>query len=320
METPQGDRMPPQLSIVVPLHNERDNIGPLVAATRAALQDAYDWELILVDDGSNDGTIDEIMREAREDRRVRLLQLARQYGQTAALQAGFEHSRGAIVVSMDGDLQNDPADIPRLVSVLEQGEFDLVAGYREKRQDSFKRRLSSALGNAMARALTGISIRDTGCTLRAYRRELLDGLFLYSDMHRFIPAAAAGLRGARLTEIPVAHAPRRRGTTKYGFSRAPQVINDLLVLTVIRSFRERPLVMYARGAMLAVMAATFSAVPAMVLPLISEVSPGLVLPALPFIWLELAGFLLMLGLIAEVVLRRHRTEYGDTPVLVRRVR
>ncbi|MEP7325712.1 MAG: glycosyltransferase family 2 protein [Gemmatimonadota bacterium] len=316
--TPAG--LTPHLSIVVPLFNERDNIEPLVAATKAALGDANDWELILVDDGSTDGTTLEVRRAAREDPRIRLLRLVRNYGQTAALQAGFEHARGAIVVSMDGDLQNDPADIPRLVGVLEQGDFDLVAGYREDRKDPFTRRLSSALGNAVARALTGVSIRDTGCTLRAYRRKLLDGFFLYSDMHRFIPAAAAGLRGARLTEIPVSHAPRRRGTSKYGFSRAPLVLNDLLVLAAIQSFRERPLVMFARGAMIAILAAMLSAIPALVIPLASAGPTSLILPALPFIWLQLAGFLVLLGLIAEVVLRRHRVMYPGTPALVRQVR
>jgi glycosyltransferase involved in cell wall biosynthesis len=301
------------------MYNERDNVEPLILATRAALAATRDWELILVDDGSDDGTAAEIRRAARDDPRVRLLRLVHNYGQTAALQTGFEHARGDIVVSMDGDLQNDPADIPRLVGVLEQGDFDLVAGYREDRKDPFHRRLSSALGNAMARALTGVSIRDTGCTLRAYRRALFDGLFLYSDMHRFIPAAAAGLRGARLTEIPVAHAPRRRGVTKYGISRAPRVLNDLLVLAVIRSFRERPLLMFARGSAIAVTGALLSILPALI-SWERGVMPGYLLPALPFIWLELAGFLVLLGLIAEVALRRHRLENRATPVLVRQIR
>jgi glycosyltransferase involved in cell wall biosynthesis len=305
------------LSVVVPLFNERDNIELLVNAIRAALPEDGGWEIILVDDGSTDGTTGEIRRMAEHDSRVRLIRLARNYGQTTALQAGFDQSSGRVVVSMDGDLQNDPADIPLLVRTLEEGDYDLVAGYRMERRDSARRRFPSAVGNILARAVTGVNIRDTGCTLRAYRRELLQGFVIYSDLHRFIPAVAVSLRGARITEIPVRHQPRMHGRSKYGISRAPRVLSDLLVLLLIRSFRERPLYMFARGTGLCLLAALLSTIPS----LLETFEPGgrrsLILPALPLIWLELACFLILMGLVAEVVLRRHRTDRRGATVLVR---
>lgn len=309
----------PRLSVVVPLYNERDNVTPLIEATRKALEDQGSWEILLVDDGSTDGTDEMIRAEAAKDPRVRLIRLARNYGQTTALQAGFDHSLSGIVVSMDGDLQNDPADIPQLVTTLQEGDYDLVAGYRATRRDASHRRLPSAVANKLVRALTGVSIRDTGCTLRAYRRELLNGLYLYSDMHRFLPAVAAVVRGARITEIPVRHYARQRGQSKYGISRAPSVAADLLVLTLIRSFRERPLVMFARGSLLSLIAAVVFAIPAAVALTNRNTPLGIILPSLPLVWFELACYLLLLGLIAEVVLRKHRTNKRATPVLLRRL-
>ena len=308
----------PRLSVVVPLYNERDNVAPLVEATRQALSTEAPWEIVLVDDGSTDGTAEEVRRLAEQDSRVRLVRLARNYGQTIALQAGFDQSSGRIVVSMDGDLQNDPADIPRLVRTLEEEDYDLVAGYRLERQDSARRRFPSAVGNWLARLLTGVKIRDTGCTLRAYRRELLENLVLYSDLHRFIPAMAAGTRGARITEVPVRHQERKHGRSKYGISRAPRVLSDLLVLSLIRSFRERPLQMFARGAGLCILTSGVFVIPSL-LDTRPRAGLALILRALPLIWLELACFLLLLGLVAEVVLRRHRTDRRGATVLVRAI-
>jgi len=309
--------MMPGLSVVVPVFNEASNVAPLVEAIRQALRTDDRWEILLVDDGSTDGTAEEIRLLAAGDDRVRLIRLGRNYGQTIALQAGFDHARGRIVVSIDGDLQNDPADIPRLVRTLEEEDYDLVAGYRMERTDSVRRRLPSAIANFLARILTGVDVRDTGCTLRAYRRELLEGFVIYSDLHRFIPAVAVSLRSARITEIPVRHQPRRHGQSKYGISRVPRVLSDLLVLLLIRSFRERPLQMFARGTGLCVLAALVFAIPGLLEVFNAGKSLGVILLALPLIWLELACFLLLLGLVAEVVLRRHRTERPGSTALVR---
>lgn len=313
---------PPELSVVVPLYNEEESVRPLVESLRDALE-AHDWEVILVDDGSRDGTAAVAAAVAERDPRVRLLRLARNYGQTPAMQAGFDHARGRVVVSMDGDLQNDPRDIPMLVAKLDEG-YDLVAGYRLKRQDKLlSRKLPSWIANRLIRSITGVSIRDNGCSLKAYRRELLQRLHLYSDMHRFIPAVAAATAGARIAELPVRHHARRYGTSKYGLSRIGKVLADLLVIKMIRSFRERPLAMFAGGALLAVLAGiAFGLVGLLSFDSLLErtvrpqVAGSLVIPGVVFLWLGLAVYLLMLGLIAEVVLREtHTGAVRYTPVV-----
>lgn len=310
---------PIALSVVVPLYNEEDNVAPLFAAIRAALGDGTSWELILVDDGSTDDTIGAVEALCVRDReRVRLVRLARHYGQTPALQAGFDAARGEVVASMDGDLQNDPADIPLLLKKLEEG-YDLVAGYRVHRQDkALTRKLPSWVANRLIRKLTGVPIRDNGCSLKAYRRELLDRLHLYSDMHRFIPAVAAGTAGARIAEIPVRHHPRRFGASKYGLSRTAAVLADLLVIKMIRSFRERPLAMFSVGALVALLlAASFGTAAAVaILMFRPEKATMMVFPGAALLAVGLACYLLMLGLVAEVALREHRRRYGaKLPVL-----
>lgn len=285
---------------------------PLVEGVEAALE-GQDWELVLVDDGSGDGTAALASRMARDRPRVRSIRLARNYGQATAMQAGFERSRGSIVVSMDGDLQNDPRDIPRLIERLEEG-YDLVAGYRVERQDAFlTRTLPSRLANALIRRVTGTTLRDNGCSLKAYRREVLDRLQLYSGMHRFLAPLAAGTTGARVDEIPVRHHPRRHGRSKYGLSRTWKVLADLATVKALRSFRERPLVLFALLAlMLAGAGLLVGGASAVVLA--GDPRPYLassfVLPSVSLLCLEVAAFLVMLGLIAEVAVRgrwqRHR--------------
>jgi glycosyltransferase involved in cell wall biosynthesis len=182
--------------VVVPVFNESESLTRLVESVREALGSELDWELLLVNDGSTDGTGKLADRLSGEDPRIRPLHLARNFGQTAALQAGFENAVGEVVVTMDGDLQNDPADIPNLLAKLDEG-YDLVAGYRVSRQDTLvTRKVPSAAANALIRRLTGVPIRDNGCSLKAYRREVVERLHLYSDLHRFIPAVAAATSGA----------------------------------------------------------------------------------------------------------------------------
>jgi glycosyltransferase involved in cell wall biosynthesis len=300
----------PSLSVVIPLFNEEESVGPLMDAVCDALASRSDWELVLVDDGSRDRTVELVEERARTDPRIRLIRLARNYGQTPAMQAGFDHARGDVVVSMDGDLQNDPRDIPRLVEELDNG-FDLVAGYRVSRQDKvITRKIPSWFANRLIRNITGVSIRDNGCSLKAYRRDLLDRVHLYSDMHRFIPAVAAATAGARITEVPVRHHARQFGASKYGLSRVGKVLADLLVIKMIRSFRDRPLVMFGGAAFLAVMAGFLFA--GIMLVHVSSLVRGdfeamraatLVIPSVVLLWFGLAFYLAMLGLVAEAVLR-----------------
>jgi glycosyltransferase involved in cell wall biosynthesis len=295
----------PRLSVVVPLFNEEESVGRLVEAVRGALGPATDWELLLVDDGSRDATVVRAGEAIGTDRRIRVLRLARNYGQTPAMQAGFDAAAGEVVVTMDGDLQNDPLDIPRLVARLDDG-FDLVAGYREKRQDELvRRKIPSMIANWMIRQATGVSIRDNGCSLKAFRRPVVERLHLYSDLHRFIPAVAAATAGARITEMPVRHHARQFGQSKYGLSRIGKVLTDLLVIITIRSFRDRPLHLFARGAGVAlVLGALFSIAAGIAFTYFHPIKDdALVFPSVALVWYGLAMSLLILGLLAEAALR-----------------
>ena len=310
----------PALSVVVPLYNEEDNVRPLVEAVREALGEAPPWELVLVDDGSRDRTAQVAAEVGRGDERIRLVQLARNYGQTQAMQAGFDAARGRIVVSMDGDLQNDPHDIPALVAKLEEG-YDLVAGYRLRRRDKLlTRKLPSWVANRIIRAVTGVPIRDNGCSLKAYRRETLDRLHLYSDMHRFLPALAAATAAARIAELPVRHHPRRFGRSKYGLSRIVKILADILTLTMISWFRERPIVMFGIGAAGALALALGFAGSALlgITRVREEMANAYVFPAAALLWLMLACYLLMLGLVAEVAVWKDREREAPLPLAVER--
>jgi glycosyltransferase involved in cell wall biosynthesis len=300
------------LSITVPVYNEEESIGPLADAVRSALTSwCQDWELVFVDDRSEDRTIEAIEAQMTSEPRIRLVRLARNYGQSAAMQAGFDHAKGDIIVTMDGDLQNDPMDIRALVDELEQGH-DLVVGYRERRQDPvLSRRIPSWFGNALLRSVSGVPIRDSGCTLKVFRRELLDRLTLYSDLHRFIPALAVAVAGARVAQIPVRHHPRKFGRTKYGISRVGKVLADLLTLVMLRLFA-----IAGTGALMLAFVATALAM----LDAWDRVEGSVVvLSAVAVCWLALGGFLVMAGLIAESFLQAE----GDSPpfegVLIRRV-
>lgn len=299
--------------MVVPLFNEEESVALLVNSVRDALGTDVAWELVLVDDGSRDGTARIARALGVVDPRVRLVSLARNYGQTQAMQAGFDAASGEVVVSMDGDLQNDPLDIPRLVAMLEQG-YDLVAGYRVRRKDRFfTRKVPSWVANRLIAWLTGVSIRDNGCSLKAYRRELIDQLHLYSDMHRFLPAVAAATAAARITEIPVRHHPRRFGKSKYGLSRIAKILADLLTIKMISSFRERPLSLFGRGAAGAVAAGIVVLIAWLDSIATYDVqhARAYVLPTVALLWITLACYLLMLGLIAEVALQKSREEERD---------
>lgn len=310
----------PALSVVVPLYNEEESVRPLVEAVRDALGEAPPWELVLVDDGSRDRTAQVAAELAQADERIRLVQLARNYGQTQAMQAGFDAARGRIVVSMDGDLQNDPRDIPALVAKLEEG-YDLVAGYRLRRRDKLlTRKLPSWVANRIIRAVTGVPIRDNGCSLKAYRRETLDRLHLYSDMHRFLPALAAATAAARIAELPVRHHPRRFGRSKYGLSRILKILADILTLTMISWFRERPIVLFGIGAAGAfTMGLAFAGAAVLGLTQIRRgMANAYVFPAAALLWLMLACYLLMLGLVAEVAVWKDREREAPLPLAVER--
>jgi glycosyltransferase involved in cell wall biosynthesis len=233
------------LSVIVPLYNEEESIRPLYAAIVQALGDiGCTFEMVFVDDGSKDNTA-EIAREiARIDSRLRLVKFRRNYGQTPAMAAGIEHARGEILVTMDGDLQNDPADIKLLLEQIEAG-FDIVVGWRHNRQDKLvTRKIPSRIANLLIGKVTGVPIRDNGCSLKAFRAELIKSIPLYSEMHRFIPAMAS-IAGPRVAQIRVRHHARRYGQSKYGLSRIYKVLLDLMVIKTVTSFASRPLHWFA---------------------------------------------------------------------------
>ena len=304
----------PVLSVVAPLYNEAQNVRPLVEWILEALASyPHPFEIILVDDGSRDGTWDEV-RAAATDSRVHGLNLGRNVGQTAAMMAGFDHARGQVIVSLDGDLQNDPRDIPALVQKLDEG-FDLVCGWRRQRQDKLLlRKVPSWVANRLIRKLTGVPITDNGCSLKAYRRELLDRMPLYAEQHRFIPALSASV-GARITEMPVRHHARRFGESKYGLSRTVKVLVDLLTLKMITTFRSRPLVGFAVAAIPAFGAALVFG--AMWLFSLTHFGPekasALVFPGAGLLGVGAAFYLFMLGLVAEVALSSERGQVNHTP-------
>jgi glycosyltransferase involved in cell wall biosynthesis len=307
--------MQPQLSVVAPLYNESQNVQPLVDWIVEALG-AYPetYEVILVDDGSRDDTWDRIVQAAAASPRVQGLRLGRNVGQTAAMMAGFDHARGRVVVSLDGDLQNDPRDIPMLVAKLDEG-YDLVCGWRQRRQDKLiLRKVPSWVANRLIRRLTGVQITDNGCSLKAYRRDLLDRISLYAEQHRFIPALSASV-GARITELPVRHHARRFGESKYGISRTVKVLVDLFTLKMITTFRSRPLVGFAVAAVPMVLAALcFTALwiwaATHFAPLKSE---AIVFPGAALLWLGAAFYFTMLGLVAEVALSSERESAREIP-------
>jgi glycosyltransferase involved in cell wall biosynthesis len=234
------------LSIVVPIFNEEENVAALHGEVVAALEkSAIAYELILVDDGSTDGSLRLLREIASGDTRVKVISFRRNFGQTAAMAAGFDAASGNVVVPLDGDLQNDPADIPKLLAKIDEG-FDVVSGWRRDRKDAFlNRTLPSILANSFISRMTGIRLHDYGCTLKAYRREVLDGINLYGEMHRFVPALVSQF-GAKVTEIPVGHRPRLHGTSKYGISRTMRVILDLLTVKFLLNYSTRPIQLFGR--------------------------------------------------------------------------
>ena len=271
------------------------------------------WEVVYVDDHSADGSYRVLLDLHAADPHVRVVRLRRNFGQTAALAAGFETSRGAIVVTMDADLQNDPADVPALVAELQRGH-DLVVGWRRRRRDGFwLRRLPSRLANRLIAAFTGAHVHDTGCTLKAFRRELLENLPIYAEQHRFLPVLAMA-RGARISELEVNHRPRLFGRSKYGLSRAVRVLGDLLTVKMIASFSRAPLRYFALLATPFLLATLLLAL---------EVAWRLGTPSLRDNWGQAAlltfmllsmacAYLLMLGLLAELAIKVSRLHRPDS--------
>lgn len=231
------------ISVVTPLLNEQGNIEALYEQITQALGGLYNYEIIFIDDGSTDSSFEILSRLQKSDPRVRVIQLRKNFGQTAALSAGFAHSRGNIIVAIDADLQNDPADIPRMIDKLNEG-YDVVSGWRKKRYDrALTRRLPSKVANWLIAGITGVKLHDFGCTLKAYRKDVIAETKLYGEMHRFIPALASW-SGDKICEMVVNHRPRTSGAAKYGLGRTFKVMLDLITVKFLVSFSTKPIYIF----------------------------------------------------------------------------
>ncbi|HEX4242369.1 MAG TPA: glycosyltransferase family 2 protein [Steroidobacteraceae bacterium] len=268
----------PKLSVIVPFYNEEDSIEHMHAAIVAAVEPLdLTFEMVFVDDGSRDATAARAEQIARRDRRVRFVKFRRNYGQTAAMAAGIEHARGEILVTMDGDLQNDPGDIGSFLAKMSEG-YDIVVGWRHKRQDKLiSRKIPSKIANWLIGKVTGVPITDNGCSLKAFRASLIKRIPLYSEMHRFIPAMA-WIAGPRIAEIKVRHHARQFGKSKYGLSRVYKVLLDLMVIKTVASFTSQPLLWF-----------TLLCIPLTLVGVIAVVAGVLALPTLGHVSLPVAG-------------------------------
>jgi glycosyltransferase involved in cell wall biosynthesis len=229
------------VSVIIPIYNEEENLPALMHEVRSALNElGKTWEVILIDDGSGDESASLIEQACREDSRLKFIQFRKNFGQTAATAAGFDYATGKVVVPMDGDMQNDPRDIRLLLEKLDEG-YDVVSGWRKNRQDAFlHRRIPSIIANRLIARVTGVKLHDLGCSLKAYKKNILDEVKLYGEMHRFIPVIASWY-GAKICEVPVRHHPRKFGKTKYGLIRTIKVLLDLMTVKFLGSYATKPL-------------------------------------------------------------------------------
>jgi glycosyltransferase involved in cell wall biosynthesis len=305
--------------VVIPVYNEVENLNPLHQELGRHLADLV-YELIYVDDGSTDGSAEALERLAQQDpQHTTLVTLRRNFGQTAAIAAGIDHARGDVIVLIDADQQNDPADIPALLARIDEG-YDVVSGWRRNRKDAFlTRTLPSRLANGLISWVTGVHLHDYGCTLKAYRREILQGFRLYGEMHRFIPAYAGSV-GARIVEVPVNHRPRTRGRAKYGLERTLKVLLDLFTVKFLIGFASKPIYLFGGAGLLLIVPSLLTLIFLMIRRLFFQVS---VLGSPLFqtsTMLFILGFQsILMGLIAELLVRTYHESQAKPTYAVRKV-
>lgn len=310
-----------QVSVVIPVYNEENNLPLLRDALYEAMgRNNDDWEVVLVDDGSADNSLSILEQMAEEDPdHVMVISFRRNFGQTAAIAAGIDHSIGDIIVLLDADMQNDPSDIPMMLEKMEEG-YDVVSGWRKNRQDTFiTRTLPSRIANGLISWITDVHLHDYGCTLKAYRREVLTGFRLYGEMHRFIPAYA-GYVGARILEVPVKHHPRRYGKANYGLERIGKVIFDLLTVKFLISYSHKPLYLFGGAGFVS---GTIGVI-LMLFLMVRRIAYGTSVIASPFltisVMLILIGFqAILMGLIAELLVRTYHEAQSKPTYTLRRV-
>ncbi len=311
----------PEVSIFLPVYNEEPNLPPLHAKLDQALKAlGRTAEIVYVDDGSTDGSLKVLRELARVDSRVRVVALRRNYGQTAAMAAGIDAASGDVLIPMDADMQNDPADIARLLAKLDQG-YDVVSGWRKDRQDKLiTRKIPSMLANRLISWIGGVPLHDYGCSLKAYRRESIEDVRLYGEMHRFIPIYASW-GGARVAEIPVEHHARTMGKSKYGLSRTLKVVFDLMTIKFMASYQTKPLYIFGSAGLLTFAISFFSALFALLMKFVSwPKHADLVqtpLPVLAMVLLVLGIQFFLMGLLAEMLVRTYHESQAKSIYAVR---
>lgn len=311
-------RMAPRdraISVVVPVYNEELNVDEVHARLAEVLQ-GDDVEFIFVDDGSADGTVGKLHAIAERDERVTVIRLRRNYGQTAALSAGIDHARGKIIVPMDGDMQNDPRDIPRLLAKLNEG-YDCVSGWRVNRKDPFHRRLPSVLANKLISRISGVRLHDYGCSLKAYRKSVLRDVRLYGEMHRFVPIYASW-QGARVAELPVNHFPRLRGKSNYGIERTLKVVLDLMVVKFLANYATKPIYVFGGFGIGAFVLGTLAAAWMFYYKFTGQKSfIETPLPLVTVMFFLVGCLSVLLGLVAELTIRTYYESQGKRTYSVR---
>ncbi|HEX8457565.1 MAG TPA: glycosyltransferase family 2 protein [Pyrinomonadaceae bacterium] len=313
-----GDDRTPDISVFLPVYNEEPNLRPLHAKMTEALATlGRTAEIIYVDDGSSDRSLDVLREIAASDPRVRVIALRRNYGQTAAMSAGIDAARGRVLIPMDADLQNDPADIKRLLEKLDEG-YDVVSGWRKNRQDkAITRKFPSMLANRLISWIGGVPLHDYGCSLKAYRRDSLADVRLYGEMHRFIPIYASWA-GARVTEIPVDHHARTMGVSKYGLSRTLKVVFDLVTIKFMASYQTKPIYVFGSFGMLAFAISFVAGLYALFLKLVHKADfVQTPLPILAIVMFAVAVQFFLMGLLAEMLVRTYHESQAKAIYAVR---
>ena len=308
----------PEISVFLPVYNEEPNLRPLHTKMDQALEKlGRSAEIIYVDDGSTDGSLKVLRQLAELDNRVRVVALRRNYGQTAAMSAGIDAARGNVLIPMDADLQNDPADIVRLLDKLDEG-YEVVSGWRKNRQDKWiTRKIPSMIANKLISWIGGVPLHDYGCSLKAYRREALKDVRLYGEMHRFIPIYASWA-GARVSEIPVEHHPRTMGKSKYGLSRTLKVVFDLMTIKFMASYQTKPIYVFGSFGMLAFLISFLAGIYAIFLKLFHKADfVQTPLPILAIVMFAVGVQFLLMGLLAEMLVRTYHESQAKSIYAVR---
>lgn len=309
---------PPEISVFLPVYNEEPNLRPLQEKLDAALtQLGMSAEIIYVDDGSTDGSLAVLRELAAKDERVRVVALRRNYGQTAAMAAGIDSARGKILIPMDADMQNDPADIRRLIDKLNEG-YDVVSGWRKNRQDKMlSRKIPSMVANRIISRIGGVPLHDYGCSLKAYRRDVLEDVRLYGEMHRFIPIYASWA-GARVTELAVDHHARTMGTSKYGISRTVKVVFDMITIKFMASYQTKPLYIFGTFGLVAFAVSILSGIWAVILKYFYHTTfIQTPLPVLSIVMFAVAIQFFLMGLLAEMQVRTYHESQSKSIYAVR---